>query len=250
MDSFQGREKDVIVFSTVRSRPSGFPFAGDKYRMNVLLTRAKRGLVGVGSKIALKSEDLWSKWLQQVCVMTEDEFSASIISKSSRQASSKRHQYRKEPGNSQPRRPRDHDRRQPGDSEPRRQGDHDRRQPGGYHRGQAHSRPIGQNFGPSKSQSYGQPGAVGQDHSRPGDPQQDEEEHMHPGVHDHSGHDPRGGGGYRGRRGRHRPPREGAIRDQDYREPSSGSYGRPRDGRYTSPGGYSGGSRAREHGRQ
>ena len=60
VDSFQGREKEVIVFSTVHvhSKPGGVSFTGDKYRMNVLLTRAKRGLVGIGSKDALQTEEM------------------------------------------------------------------------------------------------------------------------------------------------------------------------------------------------
>ena len=79
VDSFQGREKEVIVFSTVHvhSKPGGVSFTGDKYRMNVLLTRAKRGLVGIGSKDALQCEEIWAKWLKQVHVLTGDEFSTA-----------------------------------------------------------------------------------------------------------------------------------------------------------------------------
>ena len=79
VDSFQGREKEVIVFSTVHvhSKPGGVSFTGDKYRMNVLLTRAKCGLVGIGSKDALQTEEIWAKWLKQVHVLTKDEFSTA-----------------------------------------------------------------------------------------------------------------------------------------------------------------------------
>ena len=81
VDSFQGREKEVIVFSSVHvhSKPGGVSFTGDKYRMNVLLTRAKRGLVGIGSKDALQTEEIWAKWLKQVHVLTEDEFSTASM---------------------------------------------------------------------------------------------------------------------------------------------------------------------------
>lgn len=234
IDSFQGREKDVIVFSTVRSKQCGIPFASDKYRMNVLLTRAKRGLVGIGSKAALECEGLWANWLEQVCVLTEDEFGALFKSKSSDQASSKSHQHCREPGGSEHREP----------------GDQDRRKPRGYHhRGQDHSRSTGQS---SRSQSYRQPGAVDQDHRPPGGPQHEYQDHRHPRVHDHSGHNPRGGG-HHGHRGHYRPPRGntyGAVRDEYSRDTSGGNYGRPRDGWHRSSRDYAGGSRGREHRRK
>ena len=67
VDAFQGREKDLIIISTVRSNDQGsIGFLSDKRRMNVALTRAKYGLFVVGNASTLRSNTHWGKFIDHV----------------------------------------------------------------------------------------------------------------------------------------------------------------------------------------
>jgi len=67
VDGFQGREKELIIFSSVRANHQHeLGFCGDWRRINVALTRARRGLVIVGHAATLETSPDWKSWLDHV----------------------------------------------------------------------------------------------------------------------------------------------------------------------------------------
>lgn len=65
VDGYQGREKDVIILTTVRSERSGVGFLSDTRRMNVALTRARTGLYVVGDEKTLLINPHWKGLIRQ-----------------------------------------------------------------------------------------------------------------------------------------------------------------------------------------
>mmetsp|Transcript_488 Transcript_488/g.815 ORF Transcript_488/g.815 Transcript_488/m.815 type:complete len:663 (-) Transcript_488:224-2212(-) len=65
-DGFQGREKEAVIFSAVRSNAHGnIGFTSDWRRVNVSFTRARRALIVIGDDVTLRRGDAgtWSPWL-------------------------------------------------------------------------------------------------------------------------------------------------------------------------------------------
>lgn len=72
VDGFQGREKEAVVISLVRSNLSGeIGFLSDARRMNVALTRARRKLIVIGDSATLASSEFFQsllQWMEQTGV--------------------------------------------------------------------------------------------------------------------------------------------------------------------------------------
>ena len=64
VDGFQGREKEAVLISCVRSNPKGeIGFLADTRRMNVALTRARRKLIIVGDSATLGGHEFYAAML-------------------------------------------------------------------------------------------------------------------------------------------------------------------------------------------
>jgi regulator of nonsense transcripts 1 len=60
IDSWQGREKEFMIFSAVRCNDIGkIGFLENYRRINVALTRAQHGLIIVGNAATLSSDPKW-----------------------------------------------------------------------------------------------------------------------------------------------------------------------------------------------
>ncbi|ETS75417.1 hypothetical protein PFICI_12361 [Pestalotiopsis fici W106-1] len=65
VDNFQGEEASVIIVSLVRSNPQGkCGFLDQENRINVLLSRAKHGMIIIGNSDTYVHSDMWWKVLQ------------------------------------------------------------------------------------------------------------------------------------------------------------------------------------------
>ncbi len=65
VDGFQGREKEAVLISLVRSNSTGeIGFLGDTRRMNVALTRARRKLIVVGDSATLGGHEFYRRLLE------------------------------------------------------------------------------------------------------------------------------------------------------------------------------------------
>ncbi|TNJ27086.1 Regulator of nonsense transcripts 1-like protein [Giardia muris] len=64
VDAFQGREKDIVILSTVRSANDGsIGFLSDTRRLNVAITRARYSMIVVGNALHLSQDSTWRDFI-------------------------------------------------------------------------------------------------------------------------------------------------------------------------------------------
>jgi len=78
IDSFQGQECDIVLFSAVRSNSyQELGFVRDPRRLCVALTRARKGLIVVGDTTTLQHSRDWKAFINychsQHCVINDDD---------------------------------------------------------------------------------------------------------------------------------------------------------------------------------
>ncbi len=67
VDGFQGREKEIVIISFVRSNPDGkIGFLKDLRRLNVAITRAKRKLICIGDGDTLSCDEVYEKFIAYI----------------------------------------------------------------------------------------------------------------------------------------------------------------------------------------
>ena len=64
VDAFQGKEVDLVFYSTVRTGTAyGVGFVSDVRRMNVSFTRPRFGLFVVGNEAKLWTSNYWNQFI-------------------------------------------------------------------------------------------------------------------------------------------------------------------------------------------
>lgn len=77
IDGFQGREKDVVIFSCVRAdRRRGIGFVSDYRRMNVGITRARASMLVVGCAAVLRQDKHWGNLVKHA--RTQKRFAKAV----------------------------------------------------------------------------------------------------------------------------------------------------------------------------
>ncbi len=67
VDGFQGREKEAVILSLVRSNEAGqIGFLGDMRRLNVAITRARRCLIVIGDSTTIARHPVYEKFIAHV----------------------------------------------------------------------------------------------------------------------------------------------------------------------------------------